>query len=188
MVAKPQQITVCYLHLPLQRSSQSGRTCLFDKEVWCTYDPGDPATFFLTPLWGGGDTTEESEQGVEGTGAGSYAPAGWYGTSAEDSYQYWDGSSWDPYSYATYSTVVYDVYTISGPWPTPMDACMNGPKGNMNREVYSPSFTTTGDLLFMDSTGTTPLSSSGPMWYYSFDNNFAFTVGEGGRVGIVTLC
>jgi hypothetical protein len=159
-----------------------------ETEVWCEYNPEDTANFFLTPLWSPGGSTEESEQGVEGTEAANYAPEGWYGTSAEDSYQYWDGSSWDPYSYATYSTgPIYDVYTISGPWPTPMDACMNGPKGN-RMEVYSPSFTTTDDRLYTDSTGTTPLNSSGPMWYYSFDNNFAFTVGENGRVGIVSPC
>jgi hypothetical protein len=162
---------------------------VFETQVWCEYNPEDTANFFLTPIWSPGGSTEESEQGVEGTEAANYAPEGWYGTSAEDSYQYWDGSSWDPYSYATYSTgPIYDMYTIYGPpWPTPMDACMNGPKGN-RMEVYSPSFTTTDDRLYTDSTGTTPLSSSGPMWYYSLDNTFAFTVGNDGRVGIVSPC
>lgn len=162
---------------------------VFETDVWCEYNPEDTANFFLTPLWSPGGSAEESEQGVAGTGAENYAPEGWYGTSVEHSYQYWTGSAWDPFSYATYSTTpTLNTYNISGPWPTPMDACGNGPKDRNPIEVYATSFTTTDDQLYTDSTGTTPLSSSGPMWYYSLDNNFAFTVGEGGIVGIVSRC
>jgi len=154
---------------------------VFETEVWCTYDPGTPATFFITPLWAPGGTEAESALGVEETGAASYAPAGWYGTSAENSYAYWDGAgNWS--GYATYGGgVTYNEYGITGPFAEPNEACQIGPGGRRG-SVFAESFTGMGDKLYEDSTGSTPFNAVPGMWYYSMDNNFSFTVDPGNGI------
>ena len=149
---------------------------VFPTEVWCTYDPGSPADLFLTPLWSPGGTEAESALGVEGTEATNYAPAGWYGTSAEDSYAYWDGlGNWMLNSYATYSVVVtLTGYTISEPYPTFQMACQEG-KDLKPYTVYSESdkFIT----LFDDPEGTSPFNGAPNMWYLLLDTMEVFTMG-----------
>lgn len=166
---------------------------LFDKEVWCTYDPGNPATFFLTPLWGGGSTTEESEQGVEGTGAGSYAEAGWYGTSAEDSYAYWNGSSWVPNTYSTYSSAPSSTeFTYFGWYQSldPISVCTSPPEGPPNTAYYE---TASGfgpmTQLFYDSALQSPIGNFAPSrLYYNQSNNVVFRGDPQGRVEFTFKC
>ena len=127
-----------------------------ETEVWCTYDPNDTANFFLTPLWGPGGNTEESEQGVEGTGAGSYAPAGWYGTSAENSYAYYSGNgTWLPNSYATYEPAASSTeFTYFGPYRSvPIhEVCSAPPEGRPNTGYYDTAAGfNVGTALFSDS-------------------------------------
>jgi hypothetical protein len=160
---------------------------VFPTEVWCTYDPGSPANFFLTPLWAPGGTEAESAQGVVGSGADQYAPAGWYGTSAENSYAYWDGfGNWS--GYATYGGgTTLNEYTISGPYSDPMSACMEGP-GGKRITVYSERFDGDRSILYSDSAGTMEYNAFPGQWYYSFENGFVFMYSAGQGVQMATPC
>ena len=144
-----------------------------ETEVWCTYDPEDASSFFLTPLWAPGSNDTESAQGVEGTAAAGYAQSGWYGTSVENSYKYWDSATgWVGASTPYTPAVTLNEYTISsGFFPDPMQACMNG-RNQKPKVVYSDRFQT----LFTDSAGTTPFNGMPNMWYYSSIDNIAFTM------------
>mgnify|MGYP000208162281 CR=1 FL=1 len=154
---------------------------VFPTEVWCEYDPGNPSSFFLTPLWSPGGDEYESEQGI----ATSYAPAGWYGTSAEDSYAYWDGlGNWMLNSYATYSVVVtLTGYTISEPYPTFQMACQQGKDGK-KYQVYSSEKL---DILFIDSAASMPYNGVPNMWYLCFETMEVFTM-DGNRVIDIFPC
>jgi hypothetical protein len=167
---------------------------VFEAEVWCTYDPGDPATFFLTPLWSPGGSTEESEQGVEGTQAANYAPAGWYGTSAENSYAYWDGlGAWTPNSYATYQVAPTSTeFTYYGFYQSqdPMEVCSTGPQGLAMIGYYD---TSTGfDMmtqLFSDSLLQNPISTFVPnRFYYNQTDGVAFSADPSARVQVTFKC
>jgi hypothetical protein len=159
-------------------------------EVWCTYDPGNASTFFLTPLWSPGGNEGESAQGVVGSGADQYAPAGWYGTSAENSYAYWDGlGNWMPNSYATYSgAVTLTEYGIVGPYSDPMSACANGPSDKKGQVVYAERFDGDRSVLYSDSAGTMEYNAFPGQWYYSFDNGFVFMYSAGQGVQMATPC
>ena len=157
-----------------------------ETEVWCTYDPGSPANFFLTPLWAPGGSYEESEQGVEGTGAASYAPAGWYGTSAENSYAYWDGiGNWS--GYATYGGgTTLTEFAVTGYYMQPNEACMIAGRGN-RFSIYGDSLTN-GAKVYQDDAGTNPVNTSEPMiWLWSSDLNAAFSV-VNGRIDMIMPC
>ena len=160
---------------------------VFPTEVWCTYDPGSPANFFLTPLWAPGGTEAESALGVEETGAASYAPAGWYGTSAENSYAYWDGiGTWS--GYATYGGgTTLTEYTITGSFADSMSACINGP-GGKKLTVYAERFDGDRAILYSDSAGTMEISALPGQWYYSFDNGFVFMYFTGQGAQMTTPC
>jgi hypothetical protein len=156
-------------------------------EVWCTYDPGNASTFFLTIPWAPGGTEAESAQGVVGSGADQYAPAGWYGTSAENSYAYWDGiGNWS--GYATYGGgTTLNEYTISGPYSDPMSACMDGP-GGKRITVFSERFDGDRAILYSDSAGTMEYNAFPGQWYYSFENGFVFMYSAGQGVQMATPC
>jgi hypothetical protein len=148
---------------------------VFPTEVWCEYDPGSPANFFSTTLWGPGGDEWESAQGVAGSGADQYAPAGWYGTSAENSYAYWDGfGNWS--GYATYGGgTSYTKFLLLGPFGDPEMACSE----TADRVEYNTVFTdnvstgpTTGKTVYGDSAGSSLANLMPMMWYKVFDENF----------------
>jgi hypothetical protein len=167
---------------------------IFEAEVWCTYDPGSAANFFLTPLWRPGGSTEESEQGVEGTQAAEYAPAGWYGTSLENSYAYWDGlGSWTPGSYATYQVAPTSTeFTYYGFYQTqdPMEVCSTGPQGAPMTGYYD---TSAGfnmmTQLFLDSALQNPIMSFVPnRFYYNQTDGVTFSSDPSARVQVTFKC
>jgi hypothetical protein len=158
-----------------------------ETEVWATYDPNDAANFFLTPLWGPGGDTQESEQGVEGTGAGSYAPAGWYGTSAENSYAYYSGNgTWLPNTYATYEpAAVSTEFTYFGFYQSmdPLVVCSVPHEGPPQVGYYdaaagfSPNTT-----LYSDSALQNPITTiSANRLYYNQTDGVTFMANSDGN-------
>lgn len=165
-----------------------------ETEVWCTYDPNDTANFFLTPLWGPGGNTEESEQGVEGTGAGSYAPAGWYGTSAENSYAYYSGDgTWLPNTYATYTPAPSSTeFTYFGFYQSldPLTVCSAPPEGPPITGYYeTASGFVTSTQIFSDSALQNPIGNFAPSrLYYNQSNGVVFSGDPQGRVVFTFKC
>jgi hypothetical protein len=168
---------------------------VFEVEVWCTYDPGSAANFFLTPLWSPGGSTEESEQGVEGTQAANYAPAGWYGTSAENSYAYWDGlGSWTPNTYATYqgggaSSTEFNYF---GSYQSldPLVVCSTIPEGLAMTGYYDSSAGfNMMTQLFSDSALQNPISTFAPnRFYYNQTDGVSFQTDPSARVQVAFKC
>jgi hypothetical protein len=169
---------------------------VFEAEVWCTYDPGSAANFFLTPLWRPGGSTEESEQGVEGTQAAEYAPAGWYGTSAENSYAYWDGlGSWTPNTYATYQpAAVSTEFTYFGFYQSmdPLVVCSAPPEGPPKVGYYDAAAGfNVSTTLFSDSALQTPISTiSANRLYYNQTDGITFMANGSGnsRIDMTFKC
>jgi len=158
-----------------------------ETEVWATYDPNDPANFFLTPLWGPGGNTEESEQGVEGTGAGSYAPAGWYGTSVENSYKYYNGDgTWALNTYDTYEPAANSTeFTYFGFYQTmdPLTVCSAPPEGPPQVGYYDTAEGfNVSTTLYSDSALQNPITSIlGNRLYYNQTDGGTFMANSAGN-------
>lgn len=167
-----------------------------ETEVWSTYDPANPANFFLTPLWGPGGNTEESEQGVEGTGAGAYAPAGWYGTSAENSYAYYSGNgTWLPNTYDTYEPAAVSAeFTYFGFYQSmdPLTVCSASPEGPPNTGYYDTAAGfNVSTMLFSDSALQNPITTfAANRLYYNQTDGITFMANSTGnsRIDMAFRC
>jgi hypothetical protein len=158
--------------------------------VWATYDPEDAANFFLTPLWSPGATDTESALGIEGTNAANYAPAGWYGTSIENSYAYWDGNgNWSPNTYATYVNSTKFQYYGFYETQNPLQVCQMGPTGLPNNGFYdgNEGFGT-GLQLYSDSNLTQPIGGAPGRWYYNSSDAIVYQIDMTGRVSQTFKC
>lgn len=171
-------------------------------DVWCDSNAQSANDFFQRILWSPGSDDVESALGVEGTPAANHAPAGWYGTSVENSYAYYNGNgTWQQNSYNTYTPVQsteITLYFIGNNFETDMAAaCLIGQGGTL-RTVYinsTDSITSVNTLVYDDANLTTqPNFGNGNGWifYHQPSNNsleLTNNYGTGSmRVNAVTTC
>ena len=108
------------------------------------------------------------------------APAGWYGTQSENSYQYWDGSAWNVATYATYSVSSYTAYSFGANSATGDGACGFN---TTSFTLYSSNLTN----WYTDSGGTTPFSGNNK-WYQELGSHIAYQISPVGNTMATYNC